>query len=175
MGILFVGELPVEIEAWLATRREHGVDDFDEVWDGVLHIPPLLRGAHGFVVAELMSILHPYIERAGLRGGGHCAIGSDEDYRVPDMVALRERDLDPASDLTLSAAIVVEVTLPKDESRLKFDFYHRHGVDEVLIVDPYARTAEWFARGPQAFEPADGSMLLGITSNELAAAIDWPL
>lgn len=130
MGILFVGELPVEIEAWLATRREHGVDDFDEVWDGVLHIPPLLRGAHGFVVAELMSILHPYVER---------------------------------------------VTLPKDESRLKFDFYHRHGVDEVLIVDPYARTAEWFARGPQAFEPADGSMLLGITSNELAAAIDWPL
>ena len=62
---------------------------------------------------------------------------------------------------------------PGDESRRKLDFYHRVGIEEVLIVDPEMRTVEWFERGPNAFRPADGSTLLGITSAGLAAQIDW--
>jgi hypothetical protein len=44
----------------------------------------------------------------------------------------------------------------------------------VLIVEPEARTVEWFVRGPDAFQLADGSALLGISTAELIAAIDWP-
>jgi 3-oxoacyl-(acyl-carrier-protein) synthase len=41
-------------------------------------------------------------------------------------------------------------------------------------VDPAQQTVEWFVRGPDGFVPADGSAILGITHEELAAAIDWP-
>ncbi len=61
-----------------------------------------------------------------------------------------------------------------DESRLKFDFYFRHRVEEVALVDPEDRTVEWLVRGSGAFQAADGSALLGLSSAELAARIDWP-
>ncbi len=73
-----------------------------------------------------------------------------------------------------TAALVVEILSPEDESRRKLDFYVRAGVEEVLIVDPDERTVEWLARGRDGFEPADGSDLLGITSTDLADRIDWP-
>lgn len=73
-----------------------------------------------------------------------------------------------------TAAIVVEVVSPGDESRLKFGHYFSRGVEEFLIVDPRQRTVEWFERGADGFRTADGGTLLGITSAELAAQIDWP-
>jgi Uma2 family endonuclease len=91
---------------------------------------------------------------------------------VPDMAVFRDPD-----DLVWNptAAIVVEIVSPGDESRQKLGFYFRVGVEEVLIVDPDARAVDWFGRGRDAFEAADRSTLLGITSTELAAQIDWPL
>ncbi len=47
-------------------------------------------------------------------------------------------------------------------------------VEEVLIVDPEARTVEWFERGDDGYRPVDASSLLGITSAEVTAAIDRP-
>jgi hypothetical protein len=41
-------------------------------------------------------------------------------------------------------------------------------------VDSVQRTVEWFERGPDGFRAADASHILGITSDELTAAIDWP-
>jgi hypothetical protein len=69
---------------------------------------------------------------------------------------------------------VVEVLSPGDESRAKLAFYHRVGVEEVLLVDPDGRTVEWFARGVDTFGHADGGTILGITADDLVAAIDWP-
>ncbi len=68
----------------------------------------------------------------------------------------------------------MEVVSPGDESRLTFAFYRGAGTEEVLIVEPEARTVEWFTRGPDAFTPSDGSSLLGISAADLAAGIDWP-
>ncbi len=73
-----------------------------------------------------------------------------------------------------TAAIVVEVASPGDESRAKPPFYFRTGVEEVLMVDPDAHTVEWLTRGAVAYEPADGSAVLGISGAELADRIDWP-
>jgi Uma2 family endonuclease len=69
---------------------------------------------------------------------------------------------------------VVEVASPGDDSRRKSDFYFRAAVEEILIVDPEARSVEWFTRGPDGLRPAEGSKLLGITNAELAETIDWP-
>ncbi|MFN8520359.1 MAG: Uma2 family endonuclease [Chloroflexota bacterium] len=98
-------------------------------------------------------------------------MGRPKDFRVPDLVFLRGTP-DPIWQPT--AAIVVEVVSPGDESRLKFGHYFRTGVEEFLIVDPAQRTVEWFERRPDAFRPVDGSRLLGLTGAGLASAIDWP-
>lgn len=48
------------------------------------------------------------------------------------------------------------------------------GYDEVLIVDPARRSVEWYHRADTAFERTDGSALLELTEQTLAAEIDWP-
>jgi hypothetical protein len=62
----------------------------------------------------------------------------------------------------------------RDESRRKLAFYFRAGVEEVLLVDLDTQGVEWLTRGADGFTPADGSALLGITTDELASAIEWP-
>jgi Uma2 family endonuclease len=73
-----------------------------------------------------------------------------------------------------SAAIVVEILSPDDESIRKLGFYFSVGVEEVLLVDPDRHAAEWFVRGRDQFEPAGGSTLLGASGSDLVEAIDWP-
>lgn len=171
MRTLFVTDPPQPVEDWLARRRALGQDRFDEVWEGEYHVAPAPSGRHGRVDDELGLALGPLAKRAGLKGTTACNIGRPDDFRVPDRAYFRSGGLEVWNP---TAAIVVEVVSPGDESRLKFAFYHRAGIEEVLIVDPETRTVEWFVRGPEAFLPADGSALLGISAGDLAAAIDWP-
>jgi hypothetical protein len=150
MRTLFVTDPPQPVEDWLARRRALGQDHFDEVWEGEYHVAPAPTRAHAIVDDELGWMLRPLAAGAGLVGA--------------------------RADLTWnpSAAIVVEVVSAGDESHAKLGFYHRSGVEEVLIADPVQRTVEWFVRGPDAFRPADRSALLGISAAELTTAIDWP-
>ena len=119
----------------------------------------------------MARILGPRADEAGLYGSGPLNIGHADDYRVPDRAYLRT----PTVELYQpSAALVVEIVSPGDETRRKLDFFHRAGVDELLIVDPEAHTVEWFTRAADRFVPADDSALLGLSTAELAAAITWP-
>jgi Uma2 family endonuclease len=171
MRTLFVTDPPPPVEDWLARRRALGQDRFDEVWEGVYHVAPAPSGRHGRVDDGLGMILGPLAKRAGLGGSTACNIGGPSDHRVPDRAYFRAGGLEVWNP---TAAIVVEVVSPGDESRRKFDFYHRAGVEEVLIVDPEARTVEWFRRGADAFEASEHSSILGITTADLVTAIDWP-
>ncbi len=171
MRTLFVTDPPQPVEDWLARRRALGQDRLDEVWEGEYHVAPWPSGRHAQVDDELGWVLRPLARRAGLRGATACNIGRPGDFRVPDHAWFREGGLD---DWNPTAAIVAEVLSPGDESRRKLGFYHRAGVEEVLIVDPDDRTVEWFVRGADGFQPADRSALLGITAADLAGAIDWP-
>jgi Uma2 family endonuclease len=171
MRTTFVTDPPPIVEDWLARRRALGQDRFDEVWEGEYHVTPAPGRRHARIDHQLGRILGPLADNAGLVGATTCNIGTRDDYRVPDGAYFRggtDRLWNP------TAAIVVEIVSPGDESRNKVEFYHRVGVEEFLIVDPQERTIEWLERGPDAFRRADGSRLLGITSAELAAAIDWP-
>ncbi len=62
-----------------------------------------------------------------------------------------------------TAAIVVEVVSPDDETWEKFDFYARHRVEEICIADPMARQIRWFVLAGDAYEETDASPLLGVT------------
>ncbi|MBX3031072.1 MAG: Uma2 family endonuclease [Chloroflexi bacterium] len=171
MRTTFVMDPPPIVEHWLERRRALDQDRYDEVWEGEYHVAPAASGPHARVDHLLARILGPLADRVGLVGGGPCNIGTPGDYRVPDQAYIRDWQ-----DRTWypTAAIVVEIVSPDDESRAKLGFFFRVGVEEVLIVDPSTHTVEWLERGPEAFRSAAGSTLLGITGDELVAAIAWP-
>lgn len=171
MRTVLLGEPPETIQVWLDRRRALGQDGFDEVWEGEYHVAPMAHGRQGHTQVEVLFALRPRARAAGLRSSGPINIGNPNDYRVPDAACFRSRH---TALWNPTAAIVVEIISPDDESRLKFDFYFRAGVEEVLLVEPVARTVEWFVRGTDGFVPAPGSVLLTVTADEVAAELDWP-
>jgi Uma2 family endonuclease len=168
---VLLGPRPAELEALIAQRRARGLDLFDELWEGVLHMAPAPGAAPGIVADELAGVLRAAARRGGLRGSGPFNLGSADDYRVPDGGYHRGA---PTDVWVASAPIVFEIVSPDDETYVKFDFYHAHGVEELIVADPAARTVRWWKRGERSFEPVEVSDLLGIVVSDVAAAIDWP-
>lgn len=172
MRVLFAEPLPSELEELLERRRRMGVDHHDEVWEGVLHMPPDSSHGHGSVIAQLACIFRPLADRAGLDVivGGNLG-ESKENYRVPDLALYRS-----TADVLWhpTAALAVEVRSPDDETYDKFPFYSAHGVDELLVVDPDEQTVRWFALGSDEYRPITHSALIDLGADELAAQITWP-
>jgi Uma2 family endonuclease len=73
-----------------------------------------------------------------------------------------------------TAAILVEVVSPHDETWLKIDFYARNQVDEICIADPVASQIRWFVLTEEAYRETGTSPLLGVSCAELVSGIDWP-
>lgn len=166
-----LGPRPAELEAFLDRRRALGQDLFDEVWEGVYHVVPAPHFRHGYLDNVLAVLLGPYAERAGLVGAGPFNLGEPDDFRVPD----RGYHRDPVASVWMpTAAIVVEVVSPDDETWAKFDFYGRHGVDEICVADPLARELRWFAQDGSAYAEVGQSAVLGVRVADLAGEIAWP-
>lgn len=171
MRTVVLGEPPFEIEQWLKRRRALGQDRYDEVWEGEYHVAPGPSGPHGWVDDQLTRVLGPFADRAGLFGCGTCNIGGPDNYRVPDHAYFT---LVPVAVFNSTAALVVEIVSPGDESRAKFGFYFQAGVIEVLIVDPGAATVEWYRRSDVGFVAVPGSTLLDISAARLQSLLIWP-
>jgi Uma2 family endonuclease len=171
MRTVLLGQPPTEVKAWLERRRALGQDLFDEVWEGDYHVAPAAHGRHGRIDDQLARILGPRADAGGLYGSGPLNIGRPDDYRVPDRAYLRTASVDMYQP---TAAIIVEIVSPGDETRRKFGFYYDAGVEELLIVDPEAQTVEWFSRGGDGFVAADASRLLGLSAAALVAELTWP-
>lgn len=171
MTTVLLGDPEPAVQSWLERRRALGQDLFDEVWEGVLHVVPAPRLRHGLLDHQVAQRLDPSARRAGLVGSGPANIGLEHDYRVPDHVYHR----DPVDAVFVpTAALVVEIVSPRDETYAKLDFYAARGVEELLIVDPERRSVQWYAREGDRMAPRDRSALLDLSGEELAAAIDWP-
>lgn len=171
MRTVLLGQPPPEVEAFLARRRALGQDLFDEVWKGTYHVAPASHPWHGYIDNVLAELLGPFGRGAGLVGTGPFNLGDETDYRVPDRGYHRSL---PSSVWVLTAAIVVEVLSPDDETWAKFDFYARHRVDEICTADPLVSQLRWFTLTGDVYQEAAGSMLLSVTVAELAASIEWP-
>jgi Uma2 family endonuclease len=177
MTTVFVAERPPEIESWLTRRHELGQDRYDEVWKGVYHVAPGPSLSHAVVDSEVAAALRPRAKRAGLTVSTAFNVGELDDFRVPDAGVHRHLQTGVFVD---TAAMVIEVVSPGDESYAKFDFYARHGVDEVLIADPALRSVRiWQLHPadrdqPAHYEETGLSELLTITAAEIADEISWP-
>ena len=165
---------PTELTQWLERRRALGQDRFDEMWEGEYHVAPAPRYAHGQVAAQLILLLTPVAKAAGLVGTTEFNLGASPDsYRVPD--AGFHRSPPPADTIYIpTAAIVVEVLSPDDETYAKFDFYADHDVEEIVVADPARRLVQFWRLAAQSYSETTWSRLLEIRASDLTDQIDWP-
>ncbi len=159
------------LDELLERRRRSGLDRMDEVWNGVLHMVPAPGGRHAQIEWQLAQLLRPLAERAGLRAGGQFNLGADDtDFRVPDGGLHRTS---ATGTWHPTAALVLEIVSPGDESWEKRPFYAAHNVDEVLIVDPARHTVDWLGLRDGEYRPIERSAVIDLSSGELAEQIDW--
>jgi hypothetical protein len=173
MTTLVLGSPPPELEALIERRRRAGVDRLDEVWQGVRHMVPGPSLEHALVCTQLALMLDAPARAAGLLlAMSEFNLGeSEDDFRVPDGGLHRPG---AAGVWHATAAVVVEILSPDDESRQKLPFYAEHDVDEVLLVDPADRTVTWLALHDGEYRPVERSGLIELGPTELAERLDWP-
>ena len=171
MRVLTTDPPPAEVETLLERRRQAGIDRFDEIWDGVLHMAPMAHSRHGEVQAQLFEFLGPLARSAGLSACGEFNLGEQDDFRVPDG-GLLPRDSHAVFHQT--APLVLEVLSPADETWEKLPFYAAHNVDEVLIADPDAQKVTWLALTGGEYHPVERSTLIDLGPARLAELISWP-
>lgn len=173
MPTVVLDPAPHEIEVLRERRRRSGLDRLDEVWEGVLHMVPAPSHEHAAIAQQLAELLGPLARASGLEPTmSELNLGeSDEDFRVPDGALHR-----PGASGTWhpTAALVVEIVSPGDESWQKLAFYAAHQVDEVLIVDPQERAVHWLVLAAGEYRPIERSGLIDLGAAELAAQLNWP-
>jgi Uma2 family endonuclease len=158
-------------EALLAERRRLGLDRHDEIWAGEHHMmTPGPSGPHARLAFRLAIALDAAAGRVGLIGQTESNVGQPDDFRVPDLCFVRSPTTTTYAE---TAALVVEVVSPGDDSWKKFDFYAARGVDEVLIADPHEQALHWFRLVGDGYEPTDRSDVLDLLVADVHAAIDW--
>lgn len=160
------------LDELLERRRRSGLDRLDEIWEGVYHMVPAPSGPHSTVEWQLARLLGPLAERAGLHACGQHNLGeSEHDFRVPDGGLHRAP---PLVTWYPTAALVLEIVSPGDESWEKLPFYAAHNVDEVLIVDPATRKVDWLGLTDGEYKPIKQSSLIDLGAGDLTGQIDWP-
>jgi Uma2 family endonuclease len=159
----------------LEERHRRGLDRFDEMWEGVLHMAPAPLYEHQRIVTAMLVFLVPLCERTG-RGTVVLAINvfnelfpEDRDYRIPDFtfVAAGNEQLLARDGIRGGGPdAVVEVRSPGDETYEKFPFFARLGIKEVIVVHRDSKQPEIFRlAGPQyvALQPDPNGKLLSET------------
>jgi Uma2 family endonuclease len=134
-----MSEVPADLLAW---RKRTGADRWDEMWEGVLHMPPMPNREH----QELEWAMETYLRlrwarprQAKVYHNINVASpgGWPHDYRIPGLVLVSpERfDIDHNEYFEGAPDVVVEIRSPGDETYEKLEFYGRLGVPEVWVID----------------------------------------
>jgi Uma2 family endonuclease len=155
----------------LEHRRRTGADRHDEVWEGVYHVIPAASFAHSLVAQRLGVLLDAPARAAGLVVGTEFNLGVKGDFRVPDLGVHRS---EAHGTWIATAAIVVEILSPHDETWEKLPFYAAHDVEELLIVDPQARSVSWLALRDGEYRAIERSEILDLGASALVERIEWP-
>lgn len=115
----------------------------EEVWEGVLVVPPMPNNEHQVVATDLAFAFGFVVNRsAGDRVFAGANVSDREadwtfNYREPDVLVYLAGN--PAKDAGThwvgGPDLAVEVVSPGEDPRQKFDFYAKVGTREVLTVD----------------------------------------
>jgi Uma2 family endonuclease len=134
-----IPDIPPHIIQW---RKRTGADQWDEMWEGVLHMAPVPTRTH----QDLEGALYSWLLTVWATPRGHRVYppinlappgGWPSDYRIPDLVLLTPDrfHIDHDEYFEGAPAAVVEIRSPGDESFEKLPFYAKLGVPEVWIID----------------------------------------
>jgi Uma2 family endonuclease len=139
-------------EHQLAARRRTGLDRWDEMWHGELHMPPAPSDEHQRMLDDLIEFLRPLL-RTSRRGTLRSGINVFDDpvkadnYRIPDLtfVALGREAILAADGVRGGAPdAVIEIRSPGDETYEKLPFFAHLGVREVIVIDRDTKRTEVF-------------------------------
>lgn len=166
-----LGDRPPELQELIERRRRQGQDIFDEMWDGEYHVVPGPSAEHARVYDELMALLRPLARRAGLVTTGPFNVGGPDNFRVPDG-GLHSGN--PTGVFVPTAAAVVEVLSPGDETYEKFPFFANQGVKEIIVADPQHRAVRIWRLEGGCYDDVGRSEVLGVSADGLALDLDWP-
>ena len=170
MKTVLLGEPPPIVASLIAERKRLGLDRHDEIWPGEYHMAPAASFEHGRAEAILAGLLERPSRACGLLVGMAFNLGEPGDFRVPDLGVHRGT---PAGVWVRTAAIVVEVRSPDDETYDKFPFYFARGVEEVLVVDLLRHEVHWFQRADGAFVAVEASAAISLPANDIRAGLGW--
>ena len=162
--------MPVALPEVLRFRERTGADRFDEMWEGVLHMPPSPSFHHQ---AHASHILNFFVEVWGPRTGGAAVMQMnvstperwDQDYRIPDVSVMLPDRLPRGEAMFVQPNVVFEVRSPGDETYDKLAFYAGVGVEAVVVIERDTKAVQVFARSGDSFVLAppspDGWMIIG--------------
>ena len=126
-----------------AIRKAEFPDARDEVWEGVLVVPPLPNNEHQILATELAFAFGFVVNRPrGDKVLVGCNVSDrDEDwtqnYREPDVAVYLSGNAakDSSTHWVGGPDFLVEIVSPGEDARQKLDFYARVNTIEVLIVE----------------------------------------
>lgn len=149
--------IPDVSEHFLAERRRKGLDRWDEMWNGVLHMPASPTREHQDFCDELIFWIREHWARpSGNRVHREINLtypgGWPDDYRIPDVLLVTPDRFHIDHDIYFeeSPLVVVEIHSPGDEAYEKLEFYAELGVPECWIIHRDTRR-------PQVFVNDDGT------------------
>jgi hypothetical protein len=158
------------LDRWIAERRRLGLDTRDEVRDGVHHVVPPVRASHGALSHRLGARLLDRGESRGLVTLGAFNLGTEQDYRVPDMGWIATPPtLEQWGRFLPTADVVVEMVTPGDDTDVKVPWYLARAVREVWKITPAEETVEIVGRDGLL----DRSAVLGLGLPEIAGLLGW--
>jgi Uma2 family endonuclease len=180
-------DVPPHILQW---RKRTGADRWDEMWEGVLHMPPMPSLDHQDFEGALETWLRTFWARSEDRKVYHqinlASVGGwPDNYRIPDVVLVTADRFDGICGDYFEGAptVVVQIHSPGDEAYEKLSFYAGLGVPEVWIIDRDTKAPELYALHGGDYEPqpadqdgwlhsaATGVQMRGEAGNKIALQI----
>jgi Uma2 family endonuclease len=145
----FMADMP---KHWLEEHKNSDASQWDETWNGVLHVPPVPNGMHQDFEHELTSYLKRRWgkpNRGLVRHQVNLTSIDDPvdwmtDYRIPDIVMVDRARLhiDKNTYMVAAPLVAIEIYSSGDESYAKLPFYATLEVTEVWVIDRDEKTVE---------------------------------
>ena len=134
---------PLIEERIIADRKARGIDQFDEVWDGVYVMAAMANDEHQYLVKELTTIICFCVDWQKLgqtRPGVNISDRRHDwgaNFRIPDVaVFLNESTAENCNTFWFGGPdMAIEVVSDGDRSREKLGFYATVGTRELLLID----------------------------------------
>jgi Uma2 family endonuclease len=144
-------------ERLIAERRAAGIDQFDEVWDGVYVMAPWPNDEHQEIATFLSHLLFELVQmpkHGKVRQGINLSDRPEEwtkNFRVPDVVAFLNDGTGVCYDTfwTGGPDFAVEIVSEGEDPEAKLAFYGGLGTRELLVIERDPWQLQLFGPEPQ--------------------------